>query len=588
MNHDHLQTNLAAIQPLTPDVARLVANTAVPPDWQPRTGSDGTPTYARTLGTGDTETIEWLGATSMPPHSAPGIIHAFDPRQNGANGMGAGIGTGYEWAAFARRLARHQALYVLETDPVALRLALTICDLAEPLSTGKILLLAHTDPAALETQLNALLTAHPGLNPPVVIHPLPTLPTPRRNAMITLAERLVRAAVERRAIEVAHASAALPALTPDPHALLALTLTPNHPFDRTTPALAQAAAAHRSVRTLALDHHTTAGPLAAIAALQSHRPAAILTDLFRPQLDIPLPAATAVLTVVPPDPAPSYWQPDRLPSPAALAPQDRILCHSPFHAQLLTTAGIPAASILTVPLAITPTDATPLPLGTRVALLADLPPADAESCGLKLPSHQALWQALTDLIAEDPFHAHPATIPDLLRRAQARSGVSITDPNLLSSLHRGTRDILLPTVTRHALARTLHAANIPLKLLGTGWQLLPLLPNATIVPLTDPAAFEDIALLLAHDPAGLLHPAILHAAQRGIPLAAPNTPHNPLTAHLHPATHYANPTPAQLIQTLRILLADPARRTTLAQSTRTHLQTHHTWPHRAAALFAGK
>src|SRR5579862_4304612 len=166
MTSSFLEPNLAALQRWLPRVANLLASTSIPTEWQPSTGTDGTPTYCRRA-TQDGP-LQWLGGTSMPAASAVPLV----ANMTATNGIGLGVGTGYEWLAFLNRLASDQLIYVLEPDPVLIRLVLTICDMTTALETGRILILSGPDTVH---ELHAFIENHPGFEPPSVIHPLPTI-----------------------------------------------------------------------------------------------------------------------------------------------------------------------------------------------------------------------------------------------------------------------------------------------------------------------------------------------------------------------------------------------------------------------------
>ena len=121
-----------------------------------------------------------------------------DPAQHGGNAIGLGIGTGFEWRTLCGRLARHQMLFVLETDLTAARLALSICDVTALVSSAKLVLLVGEQPEAVEAQLLSFLAANHGVDPPSVMHALGTLSAERRNMLLSLGERIIRRAIGER------------------------------------------------------------------------------------------------------------------------------------------------------------------------------------------------------------------------------------------------------------------------------------------------------------------------------------------------------------------------------------------------------
>jgi len=592
---DILAANLAALAQWNPRAAALVAQATVPAEWQGVAGSDGTATYRRELGEGR---VEWLGGTSMPRASAVPIIQSLDPARNGGNALGIGMGTGFEWQAVVARLARHQMLYVLETNFTYARLALAVCDLTEVLRAGKLVLILEdggsiaVDDGGAEGQLLEFLAAHPGFDAPSALHPMATLTPERRNALLTLGERITRRALAECAVRYDAAAkelSRLPAVQqPDQvvRPVLALTITPAHAFDRTLP---QMVAALPKARTLALDDHTTTSGLCRAQEIVEHRPARIVSDLFRGQLALPLPQHLPVVTVVPPIPTPAYWA--NLPAPAALGPADRIVCHAAYYRALLLAHGFAESAVQLVPLAVSSSDPAPVteeaPTDeSRVALLADLPDLGAAANGFSLPTHAALWQAARDIIAEAALTTTPDHLPDILRRAQSRTGIALTDAGLSQTLLRMLRHILLPGASRMALARSLHESGVALKLVGVGWQQAGL--AVPMVPFTAPDVWAGVGAVLHFDPAAVIHPATLAAPRRGIPIvAAPHPWH--ADAAQYPATlptilrlntDFVSPAAGQLAQVLKALLRSAPQRRQLAASAAEHLNARHTWGQR--------
>src|SRR6185369_14203753 len=114
--------------------------------------------------------LEWLGATSMPAASAEASVSSLDAFSIGANGLGLGIGSGFEWPAFAARLGRGQMVYIYEPQAALLRMALELADCSALLQQRKIILL-HGTPDQAGERLVAILQSLPGIEPPTVLHP---------------------------------------------------------------------------------------------------------------------------------------------------------------------------------------------------------------------------------------------------------------------------------------------------------------------------------------------------------------------------------------------------------------------------------
>ena len=576
-----LERNLDALREWTPATAELIAAAQIPPDFERCTGTDGTLTYRRVLA-GNPPRVEWLGATSMPATSAEPIIESLNA--GAGNGLGLTIGSGFEWLAFAAKIAGPQAVFVYEPDPALARMALDTCDLSAQLRSGKILLLTGPGPDASE-HLAAFLKKHAGYEVPSVLHPLPTLVGERRNPLLATGESMVRRAViERQGLINALVARLEETLGKPTEGRLALTLTPRYPDER--PMRRSLA----NISELRIDHHATTSFAARLELLIAQRPAAVVSDLFRPQLGC-IPPAVIVETWVPPVVGPAYW--DRVPR-SGIAATDRIIVHSVYHHSRLTDIGIPANQIESrpaTPIHLTPTPESSLTLRHRVALIGDLPASDAATLKIELPTHLAVFTAACDLITDEWLSVHPALAPDILRRALARANVSAgpdgpTDPALREPMLRIVRDVLIPTLPLLVAVEKFTDENVPLRLIGD-WPGITPTENIVVEPFPAwhedgmPAlAWSDAAILFHLSPTGTIPPLLWHAIAAGIALLAPQHPTDASTVALptllKPNTEFAHPSPSQWLTTLKSLLRDADRRTRLATAARARLTASQT------------
>jgi hypothetical protein len=595
-NMSYLAKNLAAISAVLPAMAKRIEEAPIPQGFAPTMGTDGTPTFARTAAVEGRTRVEWLGGTSMPAASARAMVSSLDAFSGGACGLGLSIGTGYEWAAFAARLPRAQLVYVYESEPAFLRMALEICDLSPLLAERRVILL--TGPAEVAAiELAAFLAANLGFEPPSVLHPLVSIAPERRNLLLAAGEKIVRHVISERQLVLAQlqekliAACRQPAPTSASHApTLAFLLTPQYPQERPI-------GRQTGTRNLILDRHDSASLALRLKTL-ADRPAGvaaprIISDLFRLQLE-PLPPDIPVETWVPPLIGPVYW--DRIPPAASLAPQDRVIVHFGYHAQRLHERGIPESQIILRPL----TPPTPIEnrkkgggeaktenAPRRVALIADLPPSDAVSLAIELPTHQAVFAAAREIVADEYLTVHPGMSADILRRALARAGVDpkVDDPALKDPMLRIIRDVLIPAVPRLTLATALVREGLPLTLLGD-WPGLhtPLADLRQISFETyTPTLWDDVALFVHFAPDGAFSPILWDAAAAQVAIVAPQPSASLgggggagrggglLGQILLPEKEFAQPPAKNLIATIKALLRDIPRREKLAAAATAHL-----------------
>jgi hypothetical protein len=572
-------------------MADAIEAASIPDDWQLTTGTDGTSTYCRT----QPNNLEWLGRTSMPAASAEALVANMTPGTT--NGMGLGIGTGYEWRAFLTRLSSDQVIYVFDPDTVAVKMALSVCDSGAALAAGRILILTG---AAAGEELLAFLDANIGFEPPSVMHPLPTIEAGRRNSLLAQSENLIRQAVTRRTLRTAEAVALLNAMhaPADNENRLVLAIDQGGPMQRPLRAAMRVDAERHpgKVRELLIDHHDSCGLLARVEAAIEAKPAVIASDMFRGQLGPCVPPQVAVETWVPVTVPPVFWFNDSLAAQvAASGPEDRVICHSMEHQESLKQAGFTRVEI--VPIAISAESvATPaggFSIRHSVALLGDLPTMDADTNGMKLPSHQAVWNAARDLILEDPLGVHSGMAADIFRRAQARVGVQIVDPPLIDVMLKAIRHVLAVGGVGIGLARLLCENGMQVKCIGSGWNTADTEGlSLTVVPTPCGAELGDVwsgvAILLHYNPGGMVHPLVLHAATAEVAIVAPEHPKDRspggIAMLLTAGTHFVAPSRRNALQAVKDLLRDGGKRKTLADAARAHVMAKHTWERRIDAV----
>ncbi|MGN6369108.1 MAG: hypothetical protein ACTHN5_12675 [Phycisphaerae bacterium] len=569
-----LERNLDALGAWTPATAEMVRAAQIPADFQRRNGTDGTPTYSRIVKSSPPR-IEWLGATSMPAASAAPIVESLNA--GAGNGLGLSIGSGFEWAAFAAKLAGAQAVFVYEPDPALLRMALDTCDLSPLLASGKILLFTGPGPDASD-HLSAFLKKNAGYEVPGVLHPLPTLAGEKRNPLLAIGEGMVRRAIiERQGLINALVARLEETLGKPAQGRVALTLTPRYPAERP---IRRALSGLPEIR---IDHHTTTSLAPRLELLIAHRPAVVLSDLFRPQLGC-IPPAVAVQTWVPPVVGPAYW--DRVPR-EDLSTSDRIIVHSAYHQARLVDLGIPVNQIELRPSQPDPMHLLPehsLALRHRVALVGDLSDIDPQTLKIELPTHLAVFAAARDIITDEWLSVHPALAPDILRRALARAHVASgpdgpSDPALREPMLRIVRDVLIPTLPLHIAVEKIASEKIALRLVGDWPSFTP--TDATAIEPFPPfqqnddasaTLWSDVALLVHLSPTGTISPVLWQAVAAGVAIVSPQHPADAaagsLAALMKPNAEFAHPSAAQWLATLRSLLRDADRRSKFAAAAR--------------------
>jgi len=146
--------NLAALDKFQPQIAHRIKNAAMPSDATLVEGRDGTQTYLRTRPDG---TKEWFGLSSMPTVSVAEVLAPYV--SDGLSIAIPGILSGYEPLFLARKSPRHTAVFIIEKDYIAIKLAMHLYDYAELLDTGRLVFLDGND---LENTMRDFFEEHLG------------------------------------------------------------------------------------------------------------------------------------------------------------------------------------------------------------------------------------------------------------------------------------------------------------------------------------------------------------------------------------------------------------------------------------------
>ncbi|HVS71386.1 MAG TPA: hypothetical protein VHQ47_09045 [Phycisphaerae bacterium] len=527
------EKNLQALRRWFAPAADAIAQILIPSGFEAVVGTDGTPTLRRDHAQ-PPRRVEWLGNTSMPAAAASSIVTSLEPGTT--NGLGLGIGSGFEWLAFLAKLPRAQMLFVYEPDAAQLRMALEICDLSEAVASGRMVILpAGGDSEQVAEALATFLETHRGFEPPTVLHPLPTLGD-RRNGLLAAGEAIVRKAVlrrhaliERLALQVgAHDRA-------DGEREAAFLVHERYPGERPLHRQAQ------GTPTLYMDRHDETALARRLEVFAEVRPAVLRSDAFRSQLGPVVPANVVVETWVPPGVGAGYWE--RVPSGAVggggggtLGVRDRVVVHGHHHAALLRERGIGESQIVMRTLearfsGVGSQHGADRGGGGAIAMVADLPRISAEALNITLPTHLAVYAAARAIVEEEYLTVHEGCAEDVLRRAIGRAGREGThlasDPALGEPMRRLIRLVLIPAVPMLRLASELERNGIPVKRLGE-WPEGGAAAGgaeqskASVVcwPDADGEVWKEVSGVVHLSPTGMVMPPVLQAAARGVPVLA--------------------------------------------------------------------
>ena len=461
--------NLAALSAVQPEIAALVDAAPVPEGIIPATGRDGSNTFL--IPTEHGRNV-WFGGSSMPTISAPALFESF--RSDGANVLLPGVLTGLEPRILADKLPAFAALFVIEEDPLAIKLAFHLYDYVNLISSGRLVFLEAGD---LVQSLRTFFEAHPGYELPKHLLNVPHCPPAKMSELQRRFETAGEAVIQVQSRVVSACVDALGQRTfgPPPDrprvAVLGVDATPD-----------SIELAGRIVRGLArLDWPQAAcvpdspgnchlaARLQTVERLSAELVLAVNRGAERMQSFLPsgLPVATWVLS----ETCARQIAPEELPE------GHLVFAGSNEIADTLVRAGLSRDAIELCSVGADDTIYKPLEVARRqrstprvdVAVLMDLPDDRPEAVNLTLASHLALWRAMHTAVQANVDRYGDALADELLDRAQKDSGTTLRDAALSDQFAELLRTRIAPAhLGRHA-AETLIAEGYRLSVWGANW-----------------------------------------------------------------------------------------------------------------------
>jgi len=468
----HEQTfarNIDALRQVDPDLSATLTELPLPDHVKLTTGRDGAATY-RLQGPDGTE--QWFGRTSMPTVSARGILAGFDPGD--ANVALPGIGSGQELSLLARWLGPHQAIFVLEDDPLQLKLALRLHDLTGPLLAGRVVLVCGED---LESKLIEFCRRHEGVHPPSRMLGWPWQdPVVRQHLtdMLSRAGKTITAGRNEAFVALREKAGACRGRRslPELPRLTVLSVTPNARVSRLGEDLRAAAEQLAWPCTAVLMNTPTVANLLphARAVTEPLPDAAVLLDHTRAILPV-IPDGVPALTWLGPGAGPDGKTIE------SLGPDDGCVVMTSQTRRRLIDGGLSEERTLALPpaanlgrFAEAPSEAKQFEAtDCDVAMIAEAANVDPEACGLKLTTHQTLWRALDELIRSNVDRYHDGLLEELFKQTERRSGVKLSDQQVRSQLMEMAGAALAPTLSRLGMIEALREAGVRVGLWGAGW-----------------------------------------------------------------------------------------------------------------------
>ncbi|MCP4593111.1 MAG: hypothetical protein GY842_20440 [bacterium] len=489
-NPERFKCNLAALAVLQPDVAQRLDDLPIPTTVEPALGRDGHPTFRLAGDAGK----RWLGRTSMPSVSAPGLIEHFDA--GGANAILPVLGTGLEAHLLCAQLAAHRAVFAYEEDPLGVKLVMHLLDLADYLRSGRLVPLTF---GPIEDVLPAFLRAHPGYDFPhrLLVHPAKT--SAEFDRFRAASEAAANAVLAEQAKRISGAADAMRAQTrtDDARPRVAI-LSWDTRLEAVSTVTGLAAAAGELGWPVAWSAPTGPGECHNVARLQTlcdHHAGMVLT----------VNAGLGSLTdLVPADlPVASWFLPGS--SPSALPLKHGGRAHEMFAAtralcDQLREAGVAEERVHLLEPGVNTCCYRPLEIAAErrrelecdVAIFADAVDDSAEAAGIRHESQIALWEKMRELTARRASTYTPAIAEQIVIEAERSLRIKMTADQVREKFVHVLRARLAPTTVVRALAVRLARSGFAVKLWGNGWTHDREVGNIAAGPIPSPTVCNEL------------------------------------------------------------------------------------------------
>ena len=468
---DDYRHNLAALAARQPDLAEAVEAAPVPESVTPAIGRDGRPTYRLATDSGRTA---WFGQSSMPSISAKALLAAF----HGSDGNVSlpGVFSGHEALVLLERLPQHLALFILEQDPLNLKLAMSLYRYSSFIRAGRLVFVLGAGEALVDS-LRAFFARNTGYEWPAHMLTMPQLSPARvadlQRVMVRAADAV--ASVQLQAIE-SHGRAIRARGSdrlPDNPRVALLSIDPR------PVSLDQARRIQRALAELKLPHAVCL-PESPDKCHMAARTAAVAesgADLAL-LVNSPPGALRSVLGDHPPMVA--WYGPEAVVQPIKEPPwsaKDMAFAADRTIHKALIAAGVPERCVrLCGPAADAalcsggpPESLVPDAAAIDVAVLADIPNDQPEAAGIDLASHVSLWEALRHIVTLRAEAYRDDLADEILKKAEHKSGVRLLDAAMRGWFLSLIRDRIAPAAVARAAATALLGAGHRVGLWGRGW-----------------------------------------------------------------------------------------------------------------------
>ncbi len=586
------EANLAALNSFQPDVADEVRAVAIPASIAAAKGRDGSETFVIRGADGRST---WFGRSSAPTISAPALCRN---RQSDDTGMMLpGILTGLEVHLLAERMSNFSAVFVVERDPLAIKLALHLYDYTNLLRNGRLVFILGDN---LAERLRTFFEAHPGYELPQRLLNVPHLTAVEMTEMQREIEIAGEAVVEVQARAIDALAGALRRRRyeslPDRPAVAILSV------DSRAHSLADVQRIEESLGELGWEHRTCVPDMPG-----NCHPAARMRAIVEAGADCVLfvNCGPGRLTTLLPSALPlASWLTTEVDLASIHAARNlanyTVFAGTSTLVERLSEAGIPTDRIVRCEPAADPVmcraaqTAPPNRFGASagIAVLMDLPDDRPEAVNLTLGSQITLWRAMQQVASRTVDRFQNGLAEELFDAAQKECGVTVSDAVVRAPFLQLLCTRIGPAAIGRATAETLANSGAAVALWGENW---PDSLNASTTRRGPIPSGEALGRLLACAGIVVIPELSVGAVQRAVDALAAGAmvicrgtceqfigEHPELTELAAHLTFYESRT--ELADAVRQIHADPEAARSRTKSAQATVEDHHTTAHRLTAI----
>jgi len=491
---DLFQANLAALAEKDGQLAQHVESIAVPDNYQLQPAEDGTSNFrdcAANDGSG------WFGHTGVPTVRDTLLAEQFQIGRD--NALLVGPGQGLALKLILERLSAHQAVFVLEDQPLQLALLLRLHDLAEYLRSGRLVFVCDPDPLG---RLEQFLCQNPGYAVPAQMMSWPWLDGQRLGELPLRVQQLARKInrIRQHQLEQLYRRAGRRSDMKDlekikqrfdqPAELKVLVLCAEY-----HPSMAQVARhLTRALQACAVQttsvlpdrpEHASLIPYARSLA-EAHCDLVLLVGRRTGACPLKLPDNLPVISVIAQaeqlpaecfpqqrrddvDEAPPHV--DAAGSAPALNRHELLVLADPLGAEQAENVALPKDRVMVLDPAVNAVEVDPATFrcNGKILLVGDYPDSDPEKHGVRQESHKVLWKAVEHQIRRSPDGYWLEGGEGYLRAAEKASGIELRRQELREAFLATVDRALAPAVLADTCARQLQQSAVQFEIWGRNW-----------------------------------------------------------------------------------------------------------------------